>query len=95
MKDIVKLGTVIFVKEYVMSDQWKSTGFGMHRQRKGRYRCGYDFESLKWLVEYVGFVDVKRTLYASGEVEDLEVIEPMEPLKIMESLCIECKKPVA
>ncbi len=59
------------------------------------HKCGYDFESLKWLVEYVGFVDVKRTLYASGEVDDLEIIEPMEPLKIMESLCIECKKPLA
>lgn len=57
------------------------------------HKCGYDFESLKWLVEYVGFVDVKRTLYADGEVENLVDLEPMDPIKIMESLCIECKKP--
>lgn len=57
------------------------------------HKCGYDFESLRWLVEYVGFIDVKRTLYADGDVKDLDIIEPMEPLKIMESLCIECKKP--
>jgi predicted SAM-dependent methyltransferase len=57
------------------------------------HRCGYDFESLKWLVEYVGFSDVKRTLYALGEVENLEVLESTDPLKTMESLCIECKKP--
>ncbi len=58
------------------------------------HKCGYDFESLKWLVEYVGFTNVKRTLYASGDVEDLDKLEPLEPIKIMESLCIECKKPV-
>jgi predicted SAM-dependent methyltransferase len=57
------------------------------------HRCGYDYESLKWLVEHVGFSDVNRTLYALGSVEDLDVIEPMDALKIMESLCIECKKP--
>ena len=56
------------------------------------HKCGYDFESLKWLVEYIGFRAVTRTLYASGEVDNLGVLEPMDPLKIMESLCIECKK---
>jgi predicted SAM-dependent methyltransferase len=56
------------------------------------HRCGYDFESLKWVVEYAGFSDIKRTLYASGEVENLEILESTDPLRTMESLCMECKK---
>lgn len=57
------------------------------------HKCGYDFESLTWLVEHVGFVDVKRTLYADSTLEDIQTIEPMKPLRIMETLCIECTKP--
>ena len=53
----------------------------------------YDFESLKWLVEYIGFIDVKRTLYADGTPDNLLELEPMDPVKIMETLCIECRKP--
>ena len=58
------------------------------------HKCGYDFESLKWLLEFIGFEEIIRTLYASGTVDNLEELEPMDPLKIMESLCIECKKPL-
>jgi predicted SAM-dependent methyltransferase len=56
------------------------------------HKCGYDFESLKWMVEHVGFSDIKRTLYASSDIEDIEIIESTDPLKTMESLCLECKK---
>lgn len=57
------------------------------------HKCGYDFESLKWLLEHIGFTEIRKTLYADGEVENLTEIEPLIPLRIMESLCIECKKP--
>lgn len=57
------------------------------------HKCGYDFESLKWLVEHIGFVNVKRTLYADSTIENIQVIEPQLPLRIMETLCIECEKP--
>ncbi len=57
------------------------------------HEFGYDFETLKWLVEKLGFTDVKRTLYADGEVENLIDLEGHDPIRIMESLCIECKKP--
>jgi len=57
------------------------------------HKCGYDFESLKWLVEYIGFIDVKRTLYADGTPDNLLELEPMDPIKIMETLCMECRKP--
>jgi predicted SAM-dependent methyltransferase len=57
------------------------------------HKCGYDFDSLTWLVEHVGFVDVKRTLYADSTIEDIHIIEHMKPLRIMETLCLECIKP--
>jgi predicted SAM-dependent methyltransferase len=59
------------------------------------HKWGYDFDSLKWLVEHVGFVDVKRTLYADSTLEDILIMEPQMPLRIMETLCIECHKPQA
>ncbi len=58
------------------------------------HKCGYDFESLKWLVEHVGFTDIKRTLYGAGTIDDIENIEKVDPIRTMESLCIECKKPI-
>ena len=58
------------------------------------HECGYDFASLKWLVEHAGFVNVKRTLYADSTIEDILTIEPQMPLRVMESLCIECEKPL-
>lgn len=56
------------------------------------HKSGYDFESLEWVLKSVGFTDVNRTLYADGSVDNLQTIEPMLPLRIMESLCIECRK---
>lgn len=58
------------------------------------HKCGYDFESLKWVLEHAGFINIKRTLYADGSIENIQVLEPMNPLRIMESLCIECIKPM-
>ena len=57
------------------------------------HRCGYDFETLKWLLENVGFVEVCRTLYGSSTIDDARMLEEMDPLRIMETLCVECKKP--
>jgi predicted SAM-dependent methyltransferase len=57
------------------------------------HKCGYDFDSLKWVVEHVGFINVKRTLYADSDLEEILTLEPQLPLRIMETLCIECFKP--
>ncbi len=57
------------------------------------HKCGYDFDSLKWVVEHVGFVNVRRTLYADSDLEEILTLEPQLPLRIMETLCIECFKP--
>jgi predicted SAM-dependent methyltransferase len=56
------------------------------------HKCGYDFETLKWMLEHAGFSNVKRTLYASSTIQDIEIMEPISPLRTMESLCVECEK---
>lgn len=57
------------------------------------HKCGYDFESLEWLLNYIGFSNIDRTLYADGSIENIQAMEPMNPLRVMESLCVECTKP--
>lgn len=56
------------------------------------HKCGYDFESLSWTVEQAGFKNILRTLYADSTIENIKEIEPLIPLRIMETLCIECVK---
>jgi predicted SAM-dependent methyltransferase len=56
------------------------------------HKMGYDFETLKWLLETNGFGNITRTLYCDGALEELELIEGPNPLKAMESLCVECYK---
>jgi predicted SAM-dependent methyltransferase len=58
------------------------------------HKCGYDYESLKWIVEYTGFSDAKRTLYADSAIDNITELEPNLPLRIMETLCLECRKPL-
>jgi predicted SAM-dependent methyltransferase len=57
------------------------------------HKCGYDFDTIKWVLEHAGFVNVKKTLYADSEhVDNISEIEPYNPLRVMESLCVECVK---
>jgi predicted SAM-dependent methyltransferase len=58
------------------------------------HKCGYDYDSLEWMLKYVGFTEINKTLYGDSEIEDILMMEPLDPIKIMESLCVECKKPV-
>jgi len=57
------------------------------------HKCGYDFEMITWLLTRCGFQNITRTLYADSSIENINLIEPMSPLRIMESLCVECTKP--
>ena len=57
------------------------------------HKCGYDYESLEWMLSHVGFLDINKTLYGDSTIEDIAIIEPLDPIKIMESLCVECIKP--
>ena len=56
------------------------------------HKCGYDFETIKWLLNEIGFVEINRTLYADGKIDNIASIEPNTPLRVMESLCVECIK---
>jgi predicted SAM-dependent methyltransferase len=58
------------------------------------HKCGYDFETLKWVLEHAGFGDVRKTLYADSEhVSNISEIEPYNAVRVMESLCVECVRP--
>jgi SAM-dependent methyltransferase len=56
------------------------------------HKCGYDFESLSWIVGRAGFKNIIRTLYADSTIENINDIEPQIPLRVMETLCVECIK---
>lgn len=57
------------------------------------HKCGYDFETLKWVLERAGFERVRRTLVQSSDLPDIVEVEPYVPVKAMETLCVECYKP--
>lgn len=60
------------------------------------HKCGYDFETLSWLCDYIGFININRTLYCESSIDSIKNqildIEPNNPLRIKESLCVECEK---
>lgn len=57
------------------------------------HKCGYDFATLKWVLESAGFSTIRKTLYADSQyVDNIATIEPHSPLRAMESLCVEAVK---
>lgn len=58
------------------------------------HKMGYDFETVFWLLQESGFVDIQKTLYSASALTEISIIEPRNPLKSMESLCVECTKPI-
>lgn len=83
-------------KEYVLSDgpdiyQTKASIF-MGMLHNHEHRCGYDFETLKWALERVGFRKVRKTMFQESDLPDIQEIEAFSPLREMESLCVECYK---
>jgi predicted SAM-dependent methyltransferase len=56
------------------------------------HKCGYDFESLSWVLGNAGFIEIEKKLYADSQIEGIIEIEPSMPLRTMESLCVECIK---
>lgn len=52
----------------------------------------YDFESLKEILERVGFKSVKRRSFLKGEMPELKKLEPHTKGRQMESLYVEAKK---
>ena len=56
------------------------------------HKMGYDFETLYHLLIQTGFTDVKKTMFQESQLSDIKEIEPYEPLRASESLCVECNK---
>ena len=58
------------------------------------HKMGYDFDTLKWVLERAGFERIRRTLVQDSDLADIAEVEPYVPIKAMESLCVECYKPL-
>ena len=59
------------------------------------HKMGYDFDTLKWVLERAGFERIRRTLVQDSDLADITEVEPYVAIKAMESLCVECYKPLA
>ena len=57
------------------------------------HKMGYDFDTLKHVLEGAGFTRLRRTMMGDSDLPDINVVEPNAPLKQLESLCVECYKP--
>jgi predicted SAM-dependent methyltransferase len=58
------------------------------------HKCGYDYDSLEWVLKHNGFSEINKKLYGDSDITDILLMEPLDPIKIMESLCVECIKPI-
>ena len=56
------------------------------------HKCGYDWTTLKWALERIGFKRIRRTLFQESDLPDIIQIEPYSPLRALESICVECYK---
>jgi predicted SAM-dependent methyltransferase len=56
------------------------------------HKCGYDFDTLKSLLERAGFGRIRRTMVQDSDLPDIATVEPYFPLKALETLCVECYK---
>jgi SAM-dependent methyltransferase len=56
------------------------------------HKCGYDFDTLKSMLERAGFGRIRRTMVQDSDLADIATVEPYFPLKALETLCVECYK---
>lgn len=57
------------------------------------HKMGYDFETLSTLLLRTGFARLRRTVTQQSDLPDIYAIEPYDPGRAFESLCVECYKP--
>lgn len=58
------------------------------------HKMGYDLDTLKNILGKVGFERIRRTMVQDSDLPDIAIVEPYFPLKALESLCVECYKPL-
>lgn len=56
------------------------------------HKMGYDFDTLNFLLEHIGFTNIVRTEYAQSNIPEIHNLEQENPRKY-ESVCLECIKP--
>lgn len=59
------------------------------------HKMGYDFDLLSHRLKTIGFERITRTLFQESVLPEIVEIETHEPVRTMESLCLECYKPAA
>ena len=57
------------------------------------HKMGYDFETLGGMLTVAGFNDVHQTLFQDSPLDNIAQAEPYEAIRVMESLCVEGRKP--
>ena len=83
-------------KEHVLAEhadiyQTKASIF-MGMLHNHGHLCGWDWETLHWALERIGFTRIRRTLFQESDLPDIKTIEEYGPLRALESLCVECYK---
>jgi predicted SAM-dependent methyltransferase len=58
------------------------------------HKMGYDFDTLKSVMERAGFHNIRRRMVQDSDLPDIATVEPYFALKALESLCVECYKPL-
>jgi hypothetical protein len=58
------------------------------------HKMGYDFETLVSVLSRSGFEKIRRTLVQDSDLPDIQTVEPYFPGKALETLCVECYKPL-
>lgn len=56
------------------------------------HQAGWDWETMRWALERVGFRQVTRKLFQESDFSDIKTMEVYSPLRCLESLCVECYK---
>jgi predicted SAM-dependent methyltransferase len=54
------------------------------------HKCGWDYETLEYVLSKVGFKQIRRTMFQESSLQEIKEIEPYGPLRALESLCVEC-----
>lgn len=59
------------------------------------HQATYDYETLYWILSSMGFQEINRTSYADGnyDLHHNDKLTAEDPLRAVESLCVECVKP--
>jgi predicted SAM-dependent methyltransferase len=56
------------------------------------HKMGWDYETLSFWLNWIGFKNIRRTKYRESDLEDIQMLEPENPGRALESLCVECYK---